>query len=245
MERGCRLTGVLVAVLGFVALLAGPAATAQAATVRLTETGPYNCAGLEEPEQCRLQLVGAPFATFNAADAPVWHTTVTLAGVTTAAGYRQVIREIQKAQKAGHAVVVEPAGPTAEDAELALATVLLTDAGEVFVDESLDPTFGGWFVDPEYSVQGVRKSGGVWARSFSTTWVVVVVPSAVSRTVVFPVRVRRTNQQQTATSWTIAGGEGFVGKCEPAESSGRADCPGYYGPEAEVVPQPPNPWPFL
>jgi len=227
------------------ALMMALAATAQAA-VRLVETGPYNCGGLEEPAECQVQLVGGPFASFDASDAPASHATVTLAGVTTATAYRTVIRKIEKAQQAGRAVVVEPAGPTNEEAELALATVLLTDAGEVFVDEAPDPTFGGWYVDPEYTAQGVRKdSWGVWARSFSTTWVAVVLPGGGSKTVVFPVRVRRTNQQQKAKSWTIGSGEGFVASCEPVESVGRADCPGYYGPEAEVVPQPLNPWPFL
>ena len=227
------------------ALMLALAATAQAA-VKLVETGPYNCAGLEEPTECQVQLIGGPFAPFDAADAPASHATVTLAGVTTATAYRAAIRKIEKAQEAGRAVVVEPAGPTDEDAELALATVLLTDAGEVFVDESLDPAFGGWWVDPEYTAQGVRKeSGNVWARSFSTTWVAVVLPGGATKTVAFPVRVRRVNQQQKAKSWTIAAGEGFVAGCEPVETVGRADCPGYFGPESEVVPQPLNPWPFL
>ena len=244
-RRFVQVAGALATVLVVGALMLALAATAQAA-VRLVETGPYNCAGREEPAECQLQLVGGPFAPFDAADAPASHATVTLAGVTTAATYHNVIRKIERAQQAGRAVVVEPAGPTDVDAELALATVLLTDAGEVFVDESLDPTFGGWYVDPEYTVQGVRKeTGSVWARSFSTTWVAVVLPGAASKTVVFPVRVRRTNQQRKAKSWTLAGGEGFVGSCEPVEWLGRADCPGYYGPESEVVPQPLNPWPFL
>ncbi len=240
-----RVAGVLAAVLVTGAFVLALAASAQAAT-RLVETGPYNCGGLQQPAECQVQLVGGAFAPFDAADAPAGHATFTLAGVTTTTAYHTVIRKIERAQEAGHAVVVEPAGPTNEDAELALATVLLTDAGEVFVDESLDPTFGGWFVDPEYTAQGVRKEfGNVWARSFSTTWVAVVLPGAATKTVAFPVRVRRTNQQQKAKSWTVEGGEGFVGSCEPVESPGRADCPGYYGPEAEVVPQPLNPWPFL
>lgn len=227
------------------ALVLAIAPGAQAA-VRLAETGPYNCAGREEPAECQVQLVGGPFAPFDAADAPPTHTTVTLAGVETAAAYKKVIGKIEKAQEAGRAVVVEPAGPTNQNAELALATVLLTDAGEVFVDETLDPTFGGWFVDPEYTAQGVRKEfGNLWVRSFSTTWVAVALPGAASKTVVFPVRVRRTNQQQKATRWTLEGGEGFVASCEPPETVGRADCPGYFGPESEVVPQPLNPWPFL
>lgn len=240
-----RVVGVPAAVLVAGALVLALAASAQAA-VRLVETGPYNCGGLEQPAECQVQFVGGSFAPFDAADAPAGHATVTLAGVTTAVAYHTVIRKIEKAQEAGRAVVVEPAGPTNEDAELALATVLLTDAGEVFVDESLDPTFGGWFVDPEYTAQGVRKElGNVWARSFSTTWVAVVLPGAATKTIAFPVRVRRTNQQQKAKTWTVEGGEGFVAGCEPVESPGRGDCPGYYGPEAEAVPQPLNPWPFL
>ena len=85
----------------------------------------------------------------------------------------------------------------------------------------------------------------MWVRSFSTTWVAVVLPGAATKTVAFPVRVRRVNQQQKAKSWTIEGGEGFVAGCEPVETWARADCPGYFGPESEVVPQPLNPWPFL
>jgi hypothetical protein len=225
-------------------LLAVPAA-AQAA-VKPAEVGPYNCAGRTEPDECQVQLVGGSFAPFNAAEAPESAVTVTLAGATTAARYRSVIHKIEKDQEAGRAVIVEPAASEHADSELALATVLLTDAGEVFVDESLDPTFGGWYVDPEYTAQGVRKeSGGVWARSFSTTWVAVVMPEAASKKVVFPVRVRRVNQQLKSTTWTLAGGEGFVAGCEPVGTEGRADCPGYFGPESEVVPQPLNPWPFL
>jgi len=242
-RRLVGVAGTLASVVGML-VLSLPAA-AQAA-VKLTEVGPYNCAGRAEPEECEVQEVGGPFAPFNAAEAPKGALTVTLAGVTTAAKYHNLIRKIEKDQAAGRAVIVEPAGPEHPESELALATVLLTDAGEVFVDESLDPSFGGWFVDPEYTAQGVRKeSGGVWARSFSTTWVVVVMPEAATKTVAFPVRVRRTNQQLKATRWTIAGGEGFVAGCEPPETIGRADCPGYFGPESEVVPQPLNPWPFL
>ncbi len=241
-----RAAGKLVIVLAVGALGLVLAATAQAATVRLAETGPYNCAGRQEPSECRLQYVGGPFAPFAATAAPASSVTVTLAGATTAARYRSVIAKIERARSAERAVVVEPAGSTDSDAELALATVLLTEDGEVFVDESPEPAFGGWYVDPEYTVQGVREElGGVWARSFSTTWVVVVMPGAMSKTVVLPVRARRMNQQQKARSWTLSGGEGFVAGCEPVDSPGRADCPGYYGPGSEVAPQPLNPWPFL
>ncbi len=238
--------GKLAIVLAVGALGLPVTAAAQATTVRLAEAGPYNCAGRQEPAECRLQYVGGPFAPFAATDAPASAMTVTLADATTASRYRGVITKIERARSAGQAVVVEPAGSTDADAELALATVLLTEDGEVFVDESQDPDYGGWYVDPEYTVQGVRQeAGGVWARSFSTTWVVVVMPGATSKTIVLPVRVRRMNQQQKARSWTLSGGEGFVAGCEPVDSPGRADCPGYYGPGSEVVPQPLNPWPFL
>ena len=93
---------------------------------------------------------------------------------------------------------------------------------------------------------GVRKEyGGVWARSLSTAWVVVVLPGAAMKRVVFPTIVRRVNQQTKATTWTLEAGEGFVAGCEPVFTPGRADCPGYFGAEAEVVPQPLNPWLFL
>ena len=239
-----QVVGALAAGLAAGVLALARAASAQAA-IRLVETGPYNCGGREQPAECQVQLVGGPFAPFDAADAPAGHTTVTLAGVTSAAAYRNVIRKIEKAQEAGARRSSSPPGATTNEDELALATVLLTDAGEVFVDESLDSLrrlVRGSGIHRPGRPQGIRQrvgaqlqhdvGGGGAARSdYENDRLpgprAPHQPAAESQEL--DDRARRRIRRELRTGRIV----------------GRGDCPGYYGPEAEVVPQPLNPWPFL
>jgi hypothetical protein len=224
--------------------------SARAGAVTLKQRGPYGCGGRNSTE-CELQFVGRAFGGFDAEEAPAESVAVSMVGVTTASQYEAMIRRVQRLQREGRPIVLEPAGETEPQSSFALATLLLFDEGESshgtrsYVDEGLFPYFGGWYSNPEYSAQGVRLAGGVWARSFSTAWAVVAIPGTPARTVTLPYRVRRANSQERFTSFTIQGGEGVVLYCEPEQTPERADCPGYYGPEAERSPQPRNPWPFL
>lgn len=229
--------------------LAGLAA-AQADAVTLKQRGPYGCAGRNSTE-CELQFVGRAFGGFDAEEAPTESVPVSMAGVNTASQYEAMIRRVERLQRERRPIVLEPAGETEAQSSFALATLLLFDQGESshgtrsYVDEGLFPYFGGWYSNPEYTAQGVRLAGGVWARSFSTTWAVVAIPGTPAQTVTLPYRVRRANTQERFTSFTIQGGEGVVLYCEPEQTPDRSDCPGYYGSEAALAPQPLNPWAFL
>ncbi len=225
-------------------------AAAQAGAVTLKQRGPYGCGGRSSTE-CELQFVGRAFGGFDAEEAPEERVAVSMAGVNTASEYEAMVRRVERLQRERRSIVLEPAGETEAQSSYALATLLLFDQGESaqgtrsYVDEGLFPYFGGWYSNPEYTAQGVRLAGGVWARSFSTAWAVVALPGTPPQTVMLPYRVRRANSQERFTSFTIRGGEGVVLYCEPEQTPERADCPGYYGPEAERAPQPLNPWPFL
>ena len=246
MPAGWLRLILLVAVITSISsVLASPAGA-----VTLRQVGPYGCAGRSASE-CELQYVGRSFGAFDATEAPAGSVKVSLAGVTTAAEFQSLITRVQRLQREHRPIVLEPAGGSEVQTSFALATLLLFDQGESshgtrsFIDEHLFPYFGGWYANPEYTAQGVRIANGVWARSFSTTWAVVAAPGTPAETVTLPYRVRRANTQQRFTSFTIRGGEGAVLYCEPEQTPERADCLGYYGPEAELAPQPLNPWPFL
>lgn len=223
------------------------AATAHAVT--LQQSGPYNCGGLEST-QCEMQFVGRYFGGFDASEAPLGSVKVSMAGLDTRQSYLGMIRRVERLQQEHRPIVVEPADRSEAQTAFALATLFLFDQGTSasgtpsYIDESLFPEFGGWWSNPEYTVQGVRTQNGVWARSFATTWAVVALPGTPQQTVKMPYRVRRANTQERFVSFTIRGGEGRVLYCEPEQTEQRADCPGYYGPEAELNPQPVNPWPF-
>ena len=242
-----RLTRTLPVVLVSVGLAIGAAA---AEAVTLQQSGPYNCGGLEGG-RCEEQFVGRSFGAFDASEAPSGAVKVSMGGLYSAQAYLGMIRRVERLQHERRSIVLEPAGGGEGQTAFALATLLLFDQGESaagtpsYIDETLFPAFGGWWANPEYTVQGVRKQSGIWARSFSTTWAVVALPGTPEQTVTMPYRVRRANTQERFTSFRIRGGEGRVLFCEPEQTPGRADCLGYYGPESELNPQPLDPWPFL
>jgi len=232
---------------GFVSLVAG-AGTAGAVTLK--QSGPYNCGGLAWG-LCEMQFVGNGWGRFDASGAPTGSVKVSMAGVSGSSSYANLIHRVEKLQREHRSITLEPAGGSEAQTSLALATLLLFDQGESelgmpsYIDETLFPDFGGWWANPEYTVQGVRKQNGIWSRSFSTTWAVVALPGTPETTVTMPYRVRRANTQERFTSFKIRGGEGRVLFCEPEQTPGRLDCPGYYGAEAELSPQPVDPWAFL
>jgi hypothetical protein len=224
--------------------------TSAADAVTLKQTGPYNCGGLSS-SLCEVEFVGSGWGRFDASEAPTGSVKVSMAGVSGASSYANLIHRVERLQREQRSIVLEPAGGSEAQSSFALATLLLFDQGESelgtpsYIDETLFPDFGGWWANPEYTVQGVRKQNGIWSRSFSTTWAVVALPGTPEETVTMPYRVRRANTQERFTSFKIRGGEGRVLFCEPEQTPGRLDCPGYYGAEAELSPQPLNPWAFL
>jgi len=234
----------------FIVFTAASLTASAADGVTLKQSGPYNCGGLESG-LCEVQFVGNGWGRFDAAEAPSGSVKVSMSGLSGSSSYANLIHRVERLQREHRSIVLEPAGGSEAQSSFALATLLLFDQGESalgkpsFIDEAMFPAYGGWWANPEYTVQGVRKQNGIWSRSFSTTWVVVALPGTAEQTVTMPYRVRRANTQELFTSFKIRGGEGRVLFCEPEQTPGRLDCPGYYGTEAEATPQPVNSWPFL